>query len=213
VGRPLWQPWDGAAPEPGTRKTDDGPVGPFGDVMYEPQVHVYGTQVAGDVSQLRQAAELGARAWVMAKTYSGVRHPVIPDSELTEELMQTRAVVLYGNGANNSVLARIGDRLPIKVGSDYLELRGDKLRGRGIGARFVCPNPEAPTQYLMVQAGVDADAVVEGGKLPIYMGDYLVYDRNTTRRKAFMILAGRDEVETGFFTEDWRLPRVPPPDR
>jgi poly(3-hydroxybutyrate) depolymerase len=212
-GQPLWQPWDGSAAEPGSRKTDSGPVGPFGDAMYEPQIHVYGTQVAGDVSALKQAAELGARAWVMAKDYSGVRHPVIADSELTDELMQSHAVVLYGNAASNSVLQRIGDRLPIKVGADYLELRGEKLRGRGIGARFVCPNPEAPTQYLMVQAGVDAEAVVNGGKLPIYIGDYLVYDRNTTRRKAFMILAGRDEIETGFFTESWHLPRDPPPDR
>ncbi|MBW2278928.1 MAG: prolyl oligopeptidase family serine peptidase [Deltaproteobacteria bacterium] len=215
VGRdaPLWNIWDGSAPEPGTRKTDTGPVGPFGDVMYEPQVHVYGTQVAGDVEELKRAAELGARAWVPALAYSDVRHPVVPDSELTDEMMRSRAVVLYGNAKTNSVLAKIGDRLPIRVGEDYIGLRGEQLRGRGVGVRFVCPNPLAPNQYLMVQAGVDADAVVAGGKLPIYIGDYLVYDHRTTRIKAFMILAGRDEIETGFFTEDWKLPSEPPPDR
>lgn len=212
-GGPLWKPWDGSAPRPGTRKTDTGPVGPFGDAMYEPQVHVYGTRVEQDVDRLRQAAELGARAWIPALAYTEVRHPVIPDSELTDEMMRSRAVVLYGNAENNSVLARIGHRLPIRVGEDFIGLRGEQLRGRGVGARFVCPNPLAPNQYLVVQAGVDADAVVAGGKLPIYIGDYLVYDHRTTRLKAFMILAGRDEIETGFFTEDWRLPHVPPPDR
>jgi hypothetical protein len=210
-GGPLWKPWDGSAPRPGTRKTDSGPVGPFGDAMYEPQVHVYGTQVERDAAELRQAAELGARAWIPALAYTEVRHPVIPDSELTDELMQSRAVVLYGNAESNSVLARIGDRLPIRVGADFIGLRGEQLRGRGVGARFVCPNPLAPNQYLVVQAGVDADAVVAGGRLPIYIGDYLVYDHRTTRLKAFMILAGRDEIETGFFTEDWQLPAEPPP--
>jgi len=215
VGRaaPLWKIWDGAAPEPGTCKTDTGPVGPFGDVMYEPQVHVYGTLVERDVDTLRRAAELGARAWIPALAYSDVRHPVIPDSELTEEMMRSRAVVLYGNARNNSVLARIGDQLPIRVGEDAIGLRKVELRGRGVGARFVCPNPLAPNHYLMVQAGVDAAAVESGGRLPIYMGDYLVYDHRTTKLKAFMILAGRDEIETGFFTEDWQLPAAPPPDR
>jgi poly(3-hydroxybutyrate) depolymerase len=215
VGRdaPLWKVWDGSAPKPGSRKTDTGPVGPFGDAMYEPQVHVYGTRVAGDADELRGAAELGARAWVPALAYSDVRHPVIPDSELTEEMMRSRAVVLYGNARTNSVLAEIGGRLPIEVGEDFIGLRGEKLRERGVGARFVCPNPLAPNRYLMVQAGVDTDAVVSGGRLPIYIGDYLVYDHRTTKLKAFMILAGRDEIETGFFTEDWRLPAEPPLDR
>jgi hypothetical protein len=205
-----FQPWDGRAPRPGTSKTE-ALSGPLGDAQYEPQIHVYGTQEPADTPLLRRAAQLGARGWVMARDYTEVRHPVIPDTELTPQMIRERALVLYGNARNNAVLAEIGDELPIKVGTDYLELRGRRLSGGRIGARFVCPNPLQPTRYLVVQAGTDAAAVEEGGKLPIYLGDYVVYDRSTVAKKAFMILGGRREIESGFFTETWELPEQPPP--
>jgi poly(3-hydroxybutyrate) depolymerase len=208
--RTCWRPWDGMEPRPGACKTT-ALEGPLGDVQYEPQIHVYGTQEAKDTPILRRAAVLGARTWVAARDYTEVRHPVIPDTELTPEMMQSRAVVLYGNARSNAVLAEIGEELPIKVGTDYLELRGRRLTGGRIGARFVCPNPLQPTRYLVVQAGTDAAAVEEGGKLPIYLGDYIVYDRATVAKKAFMILGGRREIESGFFTETWELPEQPPP--
>ncbi len=209
-GRPPWHVWNGMEPRPGACKTS-ALSGPLGDVMYEPQIHVYGTQDPDDTPILRRAAGLGARAWVAARDYTEVRHPVIPDTELTPEMMRSRAVVLYGNARNNAVLAEIGGELPIKVGPDWLELRGRRLAGWQVGARFVCPNPLEPTRYLVVQAGVDAEAVEEGGKLPIYLGDYIVYNHATVARKAFMVLGGRKEIESGFFTETWELPDEPPP--
>ncbi|MCK9459099.1 MAG: prolyl oligopeptidase family serine peptidase [Proteobacteria bacterium] len=202
---PWWREWDGATPLPGTRKAGQV-VGPIGDANYDPQVHVYGTQVAEDVPLLKRAAQLGARGWMAAWDYTEVRHPVVADVDLTWEMLRDRAVVLYGNARNNSVLAAMGARLPIVVGEDYLELRGERLEGRGVGARFVCPNPLAPDRYLVVCAGTTAEAVERGGRLPIYLADYIVYDDQTTRKRAFMILGGRPEIETGFFTEDWKLP-------
>jgi len=209
VSEPLWREWDGALPAPGNVK-NDAVSGPLGDPNYEPQVHVYGTAIKEDVPLLRKAALLGARGWMAAWDYTEIRHRVIPDTELTWELMRNNTVVLYGNGANNSVLAEIGDRLPIKVLDRTLEMRGEKVSGWGVGARFVCPNPLAPQRYLVVAAGVTAEAVESGGRLPLYMADYMVYNKQTTSKKAFMILGGRKEIETGYFTEDWRLPAAPP---
>jgi hypothetical protein len=131
---------------------------------------------------------------------------VIADTELTWEMMRDRAVFLYGNARNNSVLAGMGERLPIGVGEDYLVVRGERLEGAGIGARFVCPNPLAPDRYLVVAAGTTAEAVERGGRLPLYLADYIIYDNQTTQKRAFMILGSRPEIETGFFTEDWKLP-------
>ena len=100
--------------------------------------------------------------------------------------------------------------MPIVVGHKHLELRGRKISGWGVGARFICPNPLAPGRYLVVAAGTSAQAVEMGGKLPIYMADFMVYNHRTVHRKAFMILGGRKEIETGYFTEDWKLPQKPP---
>ena len=63
---------------------------------------------------MKKAAYLGARMWMMARDYSDVRHPVVADVDLTWEMMKSSTVVLYGNGSNNSVLADIGQFLPIK---------------------------------------------------------------------------------------------------
>ncbi len=205
----AWERWNGSTPQAGTRKTARL-SGPLGDANYEEQVHVYGTLVDEDTPTLRKAAHLGARGWVMARQYTEVRHPVLADSELTEEIIQNKVLVLYGNAANNSVLANIGGKLPIEVGEKHIGLRERKLTNRGTGARFICPSPLAPHRYLVVQAGVSAAAVEQGGQLPIYLADYIVYDAQTTRKKAFMILGRRREVETGFFTENWRLPENPP---
>jgi hypothetical protein len=38
-----------------------------------------------------------------------------------------------------------------------------------------------------------------------------VYNHATVARKAFMVLGGRKEIESGFFTETWELPDEPPP--
>ena len=204
---PWWREWDGSAPLPGTRKA--GRVtGPIGDANYDPQVHVYGTQVAEDVPLLKRAAQLGARGWMAAWDYTEIRHSVIADTDLTWSMMRDRAVFLYGNARNNSVLAAIGARLPIGVGEDHLVVRGERLEGVGLGARFVCPNPLAPDRYLVVAAGTTAETVERGGRLPIYLADYIIYDNQTTQRRAFMILGSRPEIETGFFTEDWKLPPI-----
>jgi hypothetical protein len=152
---------------------------------------------------------LGARGWIMARQYTKVHHPVVADTELTDEMIQNRVVVLYGNAANNRILAEIGDELPIEVGESYVGLRGRRYSSSGVGARFICPNPLAPHRYLVVQAGVSAQAVEAGGHLPIYLADYIVYTLSTTKQRAFMVLGNRQEVETGFFTEDWQLPEKP----
>ncbi len=205
VAQPMWEQWDGSLAPAGTTKTDTL-SGPIGDANYEKQIHVYGTLVEDDVVALKKAAYLGARGWMMARDYTEIRHQVIPDSRLTWEMMRDNAIVLYGNGSNNSVLQEIGDRLPIVVGPKHLELRGRKISGWGVGARFICPNPLMPGRYLVVATGTSAEAVESGGRLPIYLADYMVYNHQTVRRKAFMILGGRKEIETGYFTEDWKLP-------
>jgi len=205
---PWWRVWDGSAPLPGMRKAGQV-TGPIGDANYDPQVHVYGTQVAEDIPLLKRAAQLGGRGWMPAWDYTEIRHPVVADTDLTWDMLRDRAVFLYGNARNNSVLAAIGARLPIVVGEDFLEVRGERVKGAGLGARFVCPNPLAPDRYLVVAAGTTAEAVERGGRLPIYLADYIIYDDQTTRKRAFMILGSRPEIETGFFTEDWKLPPKP----
>ncbi len=201
-----WHIWTGETPLAGSRKLPCM-TGPLHDLGWEAQVHVYGTRVPGDTATLRKAAELGARGWIRDVEFTQVRHPVIPDTALTPDLIRDRALVLYGNARSNAVLAEIGDRLPIRIGPDYLEMRGEHISGKGVGTKFICANPLRPDRYLVVQAGVDASAVEHAGALPMYMPDYIVFDQRFTHTSQKMALGGQPVVEMGFFTEAWQLPR------
>ena len=208
-GRAAWVPWDGRTGERKRARLS----GPLGDLAWEPQVHVYGTLVPEDTDTLRRAAILGARGWTRDPEFSQVRHPVIPDTALTPELVRERALVLYGNAANNAVLREIGDKLPIRVGTDRLELRGLPLTGKDIGAKFICPNPLRPNRYLVVLAGLSADAVERGGNLPLFLPDYIVYDRSFKDPVQRMVFGRRKAMELGFFTEEWKLPPLSQTDK
>jgi predicted esterase len=199
-----WEPWDGRTLE----RKRAFLSGPLGDVAWEPQVHVYGTLVKEDEETLKNAAILGARSWTRDPEFTQVRHPVIPDTALTPELMRDRAMVLYGNAKNNAVLKEIGDKLPIQVGEDYIQLRDKKLTGKDIGARFICPNPLRPDRYLVVQAGLSAETVSRGGNLPTFLPDYVVFDGRFRDPVQRMVMIHQDAVELGFFSEDWRLPPI-----
>ena len=203
-GRTVWIPWDGRTAERKRARLS----GPLGDLAWEPQVHVYGTQSPEDTEILKRAALLGARGWTRDPEFSQVRHTVVPDTELTPELVRERALVLYGNAANNAVLKEIGDRLPIRVGADYLEMRETRLTEKDIGAKFICPNPLRPDRYLVVLAGLSAEAVERGGTLPLFLPDYIVFDRHFKDPVQRMVLGRRKAVELGFFTEEWKLPAL-----
>lgn len=201
-GRVSWEPWDGRTQERKRAKLS----GPLGDVAWEPQVHVFGTQVEEDTEILKRAAILGARSWTRDPEFTQVRHPVVADTALTPELVRERALVLYGNAKNNTVLKEIGAKLPIPIGEDYIEIRGKRLTGKDVGTKFICPNPLRPNRYLVVMAGVSAEAVERGGNLPLFLPDYIVYNRNFKDPVQRMVLGSRKAIEVGFFTEDWTLP-------
>ncbi|MCK9523634.1 MAG: prolyl oligopeptidase family serine peptidase [Proteobacteria bacterium] len=205
---PLWRQWDNVLPTPGTVKVSRL-SGPLHDAQYEAQVHVYGTLAPDETDDLMKAAYRGARGWVMAQDYTDIRFPVIADKDLSWDLIANRVLVLYGNAANNAVLKGIGEKLPIQVGNNEIRMRGKKVAGQHVGARFICPNPLMPNRYLVVVAGATPKAVLDSINLPIYLADYIVYNAQTVQKKAFMVLGGRPEIETGFFTQDWQLPAAP----
>ena len=89
---------------------------------------------------------------------------------------------------------------------DEEKTAGEKLVEPGIGTRFVCPNPLAPRRYLVVQAGTDAEAVYRASNLPIFLPDYVVFDERFKSNPPRLVLGRAGALESGFFTEEWRLP-------
>lgn len=205
-----WEVWASGDPPPwgeGLHKKA-GLSGPMGDANYEAQVHVYGTGVQEEISTLKKAAELGARNWHKGKAFVEVDFPVIPDTDVTEEMIATKTLVLYGTRENNSLIDSIGDDLPIKILDDGIELRGQLHTAGDVGVRMVYPNPLNPRRYVVVLAGNTAQAAADGGSdLTPYLPDYVVFDKKSLSKSGGMAVSSKAPfIEAGFFTESWQLP-------
>jgi predicted esterase len=210
-GWEIWLP--GSAPPWGEGlHKKAGLSGPMGDANYEPQVHVFGTQVPDDVKTLEKAARLGARNWHKGKNFVEVDFPVVADVDVTEEMISDRVLVLYGNARSNALIAKIGSKLPVKVVEEGIELRGTLYTTPDVGVRLVYPNPLNPERYVEVLAGNSASAAAAGGSsFTPYLPDYVVFDKNATKKEHGMAIGKKVKfIEAGFFDEEWALPAIAP---
>jgi hypothetical protein len=181
-----------------------GLSGPITDVLQTCQYHVYGTGVAEDADVLERTAKRAATGqWTqLAWDYT---HPVVADSAVTDEMMSSCSLVLYGDTRSNSVLAKVADQLPIKIEPGAISLGARRFEGKAVGTRFIYPNPLAPDQYLVVQAGNSASAVQAGNNLPDFLPDYVIYDDASTRSRARgTFRRGAGPLAEGFFDDRWR---------
>lgn len=179
--------------------------GPMSDAYHDEIVHVYGTESPASVDALRRTANLGANGWPTGVWYLNQR--VIPDTEVTDELMRSVHLALYGAPGENSVLDRIAAELPIRAENGAIVMAsGERFQGSDVGARFVYPNPLAPHRYVLVHTGVTADAVARTRNLPDFVPDYVVYDRRSTATRPRLISGANRPLASGYFDRFWRLP-------
>jgi hypothetical protein len=194
----------GAPPEGGGLRKRPGLSGPLTDVLETCQVHVYGTGVERDTKTLHKTARQASQgAW--AQWTWDYAHPVVADSEVTEEMMARCSLVLYGDTTSNSVLARVASKLPIRLEEGAIVVGSKRYTHKRVGTRFVYPNPLEPSRYLVVQAGNSAAAVAAGNRLPDFLPDWVVYDDRTTKRRPRGVFFRNQPLAAGFFDERWRL--------
>jgi predicted esterase len=186
-----------------TKRT--GLSGPLEDIYYEPLVVVYGTG-RGRAGRLRAVAEQLARY----RQRVTLRYPVMPDRQFGKAMARRSSAILVGTEQDNSVLARMGPRLPIRVLGSEVVAGERRYRGPHLGATFIYPNPEAPRRYIRVVAGSDERAYRLHEMLPTYQPDYLIFDEGIAGKKLKPVLgAGRGLLAGGYFDESWQLGTPP----
>ena len=179
-----------------------GASGPITDAYRDAMIHVYGTQHPHVTDDLRRAAERGAHGWVQGLW--NYHQPVVADTALTDEQLRTHHIVLYGTPGSNSVLERIASSLPITLDAEGVHVGARTFDDRGVGVRFIYPNPLAEGRYVIVQAGLTGDAVIAGNNLPDFVPDWIVYDQASTRERPRLI-SGRTAPAMGFFDDAWHV--------
>jgi predicted esterase len=200
-----WRVATTSYPRPGTRRP--GVEGPIREVFHEPLTFVVGTQDPDHTFVNR----LVARRWARPKGWI-VDYPIVDDVDVTEAMIRDTVLVLIGPPHCNSVLARMADRLPIRVRRDAVELGDETHRGAELGTVFVAPSPLAPDRVVLVIAGTDPMGTFRSIQLPDILPDYVVYDARVAPARDRWACGGTgcEYRAHGFFDLEWRVPTRTP---
>ncbi len=175
-----------------------GLTGPVEEAFDTPFVVVAGT--AGTPAQTERLAaqvEKWADEW---DRFADGRPPVLLDSQVTEDIVRRRSLILFGTPETNRILARLQERLPIRIGEGRFEVAGKAYTGDDLGLVLCYPNPLNPERYVVVYAGQ-----LYGEKCGInhkhdLLPDFIVFN---TRR--FSYDDTNEHEVAGFFDMNWRL--------
>lgn len=137
---------------PGPNKRHDL-QGPIDDAFMQPFVCVQGTGTPWSNEQNDWAKWTLARfdrefdKWMRGKI------PVIQDDDLTDEILQNKNLILFGDPGSNKILAKILDKLPIGWTKDAIRVGGRSWDPKQHGLSLIYPNPLNPRRYVVINSG------------------------------------------------------------
>ena len=150
--------------------------GPIEAAFAAPVLVVEGTTgVAADRAIVHGLAEELRTEW--RKAYF-VDCPTKKDSQVTEADIRKYNLVLIGDQATNSLIHRMGDRLPLHASATGVSAGGHDYPGERLGYQFIASNPLNPDRQVVV-IGMNHWAEVKSWRLyPQRDGvcDYFVFD-------------------------------------
>lgn len=128
---------------------------------------------------------------------------VVDDIAVTDELMKSNHVVLWGDAGSNQVIARMADRLPLKWSAGKVTIGPVSREAATHAPVLICPNPLAPGRYVVLNSGYtfrqgsDVTNALQTPKLP----DWALIDVTVPPSAQWPGMV-RD---AGFFDEGWSL--------
>jgi len=179
-----------------------GLSGPFADLFFEPLCIVRGTTGTEQETFLMEWMARHVPAY-FKKTNGGVHRGVfhgeslyelrvVRDEEVTDEMLERGNLILWGNAASNSVIARFGGECPVAFGQDEMRLGDRMFRGRDVGGAVCVPSPANPQRYVALMGGVSTAALTGITHLNLQLlPDYLAW-------------SGSDVLDFGFLGTSWR---------
>jgi pimeloyl-ACP methyl ester carboxylesterase len=127
---------------------------------------------------------------------------VVDDSAVTEKEMESANLILFGDPSSNSLLKRIGDRLPIVWDEKQLALGGVKVDAASHAPVFIYPSPLHSQRYVVVNSGFtfrEYDYLNNARQVP-RLPDWSVVDLRVPADSRY---PGK-VAAAGFFDEQWQ---------
>jgi dienelactone hydrolase len=178
--------------------------GPIDDAFMLPFVCVRGTGTPWNGAQAAWADWTLDRFVAEFDKYMRGTVPVVDDSELTNEMMHEKNVILFGDPGSNSALAKIVDHLPVRWTKSAIEVNGQKYDPATHGVSLIYPNPLAPRKYVVLNSGHTfhaTDFAKSNAWLFPRLGDIAVqkFEKEDGAYKETIVWAD-------FFNSSWKLP-------
>ncbi len=158
------------------------------------------------------AANEKASAWADAESKHAIDHwrkqfrgeaRVVKDDAVTDELVRTSNLVLWGDPASNRTLAKIVDKLPIAWTPSEIRVGGKSYPAAGHALILIYPNPLNPERYVVLNSGFtfrEYDYLNNARQVP-KLPDWAVVDLSVPPSSRY---PGKIAA-AGFFGEAWEL--------
>jgi dienelactone hydrolase len=127
--------------------------GPIDDAFMQPFVCVRGTGKAWSAEQTAWANWTLARFEREFDKWFRGRVPIVNDTEVTEEMIADKNLVLFGDPGSNSLIAKVLGELPIKWTEKSFTINGETYDPKTDGLSLVYPNPLNHRRYVVINSG------------------------------------------------------------
>ncbi len=127
--------------------------GPIDDAFTRPFVCVRGTGTPWSESHEEWARGRLAKFEAEYDRFLRATPIVLPDTQVTEELLESHHLILFGDPGSNSLIARVIDRLPMVWTKTDVTLREQSYPTVNHGVAMVYPNPLNPARYVVLNSG------------------------------------------------------------
>lgn len=186
-----------------------GLQGPIDDAFTAPFLCVRGTgqawnpavQVYADASLKRFANE-----W---RHYFRGDLPIKDDTDVTDEDLRTRNLILFGDPGSNAWIARTLPQLPLTWTKETVRIAGKDYAATHHVPAFIAPNPlpGGNEHYIVINSGHtfrEAELAKVNYLLFPRWGDWAVLEIDP--RRAADQPATENVLQAGYFNEHWKLP-------
>lgn len=179
--------------------------GPIDDAFMEPFVCVRGTGTPWSAAQRNWAEWTLARFEGEWDKWMRGRAPVVRDTDVNDELINSRNLILFGDPGSNSILGRLLADLPLEWTPEGAITIGNAVYDADRhGIALIYPNPLNPRRYVVVNSGMtmhERDFRASNAWLFPKLGDVAVIDFERSGDGY-----SEETVWAALFDSGWKLP-------
>ena len=128
---------------------------------------------------------------------------IVPDTSVTEEIISSYNLILYGNAIENAITAGIEKSLPIRIEDGRFVFADEILPPEATASLFVYRNPLNPEKKVLVRESIGSEGLKLSGYFStLYSGagvpDYLIWSDDVWDK------GWGGVIKAGFFSADWK---------